>query len=414
VLSRLLDRYRAAFAGLPREVWMLALVLLVNRSGSMVLPFLTIYFTSQLEMTEVLAGRMISIYGLGAVCGAYLGGRLVGRVGAIRLQTICLTLTAPGYLVIPLFDDWRYVALALFATSLFAEAVRPANATAIAKLTVRSDRMRAFALQRLAANLGFSIGPSVGGILATINYSLLFVVDGLTTLAAAGLVVWFFRMRRIPGETEPSQALAPRTRVLNDRVYVCYLLLTLLTALVFFQFCATYPLYLQQHYDFSKPQIGMVFAVNTLVIVLFEMVLVDALRHLPVVRTIGWGCFLTCVGFGILPLGTTGAFCVFAMLVMTAGEMLSAPLSATFVANRSPEGAEGDYMGWFALVMSSAAVLAPALGSTLYAINPHSVWYAGLGIGALVLIGFGALSRTLGESTSSPLAATQPGRSETS
>jgi len=400
MLRAIAQRYVAAFEGLPREVWVLALVLLVNRSGAMVLAFLTLYLTSQIGLSEGAAGGMISLYGLGAVAGAYAGGKLVDRVGAVRLQTVCLALACPAYLTIPLWRHPAAIGASVLLLSLLTECVRPANATAIAKLTAQADRTRAFALQRLAANLGFSFGPAIGGFLALVNYRLLFLVDGLTTLAAAGILFAYFRMRRLPGEA-PRDASAP---VLlgprYDRQFLLFLGLVLISSVVFFQFLATYTLYLRDHYGFDENIIGVMFAVNTIVIVAFEMVLIDHVKRWPLARTIGWGSFFVCLGFGLLPFGNSFAFAAFAMLIMTLGEMLSLPLMTGYVANRAPPGSEGQYMGYKAVTVSIAAVLGPALGSATYQVNPDAVWLASLAIGFVVLAGFYALPMT--EHTAEP------------
>jgi predicted MFS family arabinose efflux permease len=364
----------------------------INRCGTMVLPFLTIYLTSEFGWSEAVAGQMISVYGLGSICGAYLGGRLADKVGAIRLQTICMFLTVPAFLVLPLCTRLATKSTALFCLSVIADAVRPANATAIAKLTDAKVRTRAFALQRLAANLGFSFGPAIGGLLAKISFTLLFVADAATTLLAASMLLWSFRFKRIEKRATTYQDSTLRASPLRDRQFVYFLLLTLATTVVFIQFLSTYPLYLRDHYQLDEPRIGAMFAVNTAVIVLFEMVLIDAIRNWPLLRTISLGSFLACVGFGILPLGSSIAFCVFAMLVLTAGEMLSMPLSVGYVAERSPPGREGPYMGWYTVTHSAAFVLGPALGALIYGWDRDAVWLASLNVSAAVLIGFLALS----------------------
>jgi MFS family permease len=361
----------------------------------MVLPFMTLYLTSQLGMSEALAGRLIGIYGLGAVCGAYLGGRLAGVMGPIRLQTICLFLSAPGFCLLPVWESWPAIAASLFSLSVVAEAVRPANATAVTLFTKPEHRTRAFALQRLAANLGFSFGPAIGGVLATMNYGLLFAVDALTTFAAAATLLVFFRMRptaHAADEEEP--AVAPGSP-LKDGPFVAMLLLLLANMTVFFQFGSTYPLYLRDHFELTKPAIGLMFAVNTTVIVAVEMLLLDAIKHWPIVRTIGWGCFLSCLGWGILPFGWTAAYAVVAMLIVTMGEMLSFSMAAGFVANRCNRGNESAYMGWYAVMMATASVLGPTLGGEIYHTNREVVWYAALVIGVLVLVGFQILARAM-------------------
>jgi len=405
------ERYLAAYRGLPREVWLLALILFVNRSGAMVLPFLTLYLTSQLDLGEVAAGRMISVYGLGAVAGAYLGGRLAERWGAFRVQTGCMYLSVPLFLLLPLWSSALGMGVSLLALAVASEAVRPANATAIARVTTTENRTRAFALQRLAANLGFSFGPAVGGVLATIHFGLLFIVDALTTFLAASALLYFFRMRKAENPTAPQPSATSQASPLKDRDFVLFLALVLATHIVFMQFLVTYPLYLRDHFELTKTQIGLLFAVNTSIIVLIEMVLIDYVRRWPLLQLIGWGNCLACLGFGMLPFGTSGAYSILAMLVVTVGEMLSFPNSPAFVAQRSPAGCEGRYMGWFAVTHSIAWIVAPLFGATLYGYSREAMWYCGLGIGVTVLIGFQVLAaRThanraaVGEISTAPLA----------
>ncbi len=407
MLRLALQRYRNAFTGLSRELWVMALVMFVNRSGAMVLAYLTLYLTIEIGWAERSAGQMISVFGLGAIAGSYLGGRLVELVGAVRLQTVCMLAAVPGYWMLPTWREPWAIAVNIFLLSLATEAVRPANATVIAKVAPPELRARAFALQRLAANLGFAFGGAMGGMLAEIDFRLLFVVDGSTTLAAACILIAYFRFRRLPGEAPRHDAIAAAGPI-SDRVFLGFLVLFTLSTLVFFQFLSTYTLYLHDHYELSKQKIGYLFAVNTLVIVAFEMLLIDYVKHWPLVRTIGWGSFLSCLGFGLLPFGASFAYAVFAMLVMTMGEMLSMPLSAGYVANRAPAGGEGRYMGWWAMCISIAFVLGPMLGSALYGVWPEMVWYASLAIGGVVLVGFYWLPSAHPYSRSELAPATEP------
>jgi predicted MFS family arabinose efflux permease len=392
-----LRHYRAVYAGLPREVWVLASVLLVNRAGTMVMPFIAIYLTSQLDMTEGLAGRLISVYGLGAICGAYLGARLAAAYGALRVQTVCMFLSVPGFCILPLWETWPPIAATLFTLSVIAESVRPANATAVTELTTPENRLRALSLQRLAANLGFSIGPVVGGFLATIDFKWLFIGDALTTFAAACVLLGYFRMRQIHRTAAEDNPLTVAASPLKDRVYVGFLLLMLANLIVFCQFGSTYPYYLRDHFGLQEWGIGLMFAVNTTVIVAVEMLLIDRIRHRPYLRTIGLGCFLSCLGWGILPFGESVAYAVAAMLVVTAGEMLSFGMATGFAANRGATGSEAAYLGWYTVAFATAQVLGPAIGSTIYQHNREAVWYCALVVGVLVLIGFQLLGRAAGE-----------------
>jgi predicted MFS family arabinose efflux permease len=398
MLQALATRYRAAYAGLPREIWLLSLALFVNRAGSMVIPFLTLYLTSQRGMTEAAAGRMISVYGVGAICGAYLGGRWCSRIGELRLQTICLFAAGPLYMLVGVWRDWRAIAASLFVLSLVNEMVRPANSTAITKLSTAATRTKAFSLQRLAANLGFSFGPAIGGLLSKFSYMLLFVVDGLSTLLAGALVFHFFRLRRLAptAEAEPAGAATIARSPLRDGAFTAFLGLSLLFMMVFMQFSSTYPLYLRDHFGLDEPGIGLMYAVNTSIIVACEMLLIDAVKHWRLMPTIACGAGLACVGFGMLPLGNAWPFAALAMTVVTIGEMLSFPLSSSFVANRSGPGREGPYLGWYMVTHALAWVLGPGLGAALYQRDRDAVWWAALGIAALVFVGFQLLARRTG------------------
>ena len=386
-------RYFNAYRGLPRSVWLLALVLFVNRCGMMVLPFLSLYLTEELDYTEAAAGRMISVFGIGAIFGTYLGGRAAHRFGAIRVQTVCMIVSVPLYLIVPIWSTWLEIAASLVVLAIFSEAVRPANATAIAQETTPETRPRAFALQRLAANLGFSIGPALGGHIAELNYALLFVVDAVTTLFA-GLALWhFFRGQTKPVLEDATKSEAYDKSPLTNGRFVAFLVLKTATLVVFMQFIFTYPFYLRDHYGMDESQIGYLFAVNTVTIVLFEMILVDYAQRWSLVRMIGVGSFLCCIGFGILPFGSTTSFAVGAMLIVTVGEMISFPNAVAYVARLGPAGNEARYLGWYTVTHSVARVIAPTLWGTIYGMNRETVWYAGLAVGVIVLVGFRLLER---------------------
>ena len=393
MVKGVIETYRNAYRDLPREVWLMALTLFVNRCGAMVLPFLALYMTSSLGFSESSAGYMISVYGIGSIVGAYLGGRFCETVGAIRLQTICLFLSVPAYMAIPFFESAVGIGGALLVLSTINEAVRPANATAVAQFCKEHQLTRAFALQRMAVNLGYSFGPAVGGFLAKISFFWIFVGDAVTTFAAAMLVLWFFKMKRYGAtEKEADEYQEALKSPFKDTAFLSFLGLLLLMSLVFFQIHATYPLFLRDHFHFDELQIGLLFAVNTVVIVLFEMILVEYVRRFPLLISIGVGCLLSCLGFGILPFGSTAMFAIFSMLILTMGEMCCFPLASGFVAKRSVGANQGMYMGYFTITFSISSVFAPAIGAWFYERDKFLFWYISIFVGVAVFIGFVVLN----------------------
>ena len=182
MIRQIFNHYQAAYSGIPRKIWLLCLVVFVNRSGHMVLFFMVLYLTRDLNFTVSLAGELISIYGVGALIGAYLGGRLSDTIGSLRIQKFSLILNGTGYILLDFFFSPLMIGILLFFNAVVGEAFRPASTTALAAMAPPVLRSRIFALNRLAVNLGIAIGPTVGGILALYDYSYLFWVDGLTCL----------------------------------------------------------------------------------------------------------------------------------------------------------------------------------------------------------------------------------------
>ena len=188
MIRSILRTYRAAFSGLPRDLWLLAFIALVNRAGSMVLPFIALYLTARRGFSVVQAGQVLALYGLGAVAGSYLGGWLTDRIGPTRCQQWSLVASGAGFLVFSLLRDPRAILVAVFLLSIVVESFRPANMAGFAQRAPRRMQVRAFALLRLAANLGVGIGPAVGGWLALHDYAYLFYVDAATCWLAAALL----------------------------------------------------------------------------------------------------------------------------------------------------------------------------------------------------------------------------------
>jgi MFS family permease len=399
MVSAVVQAYREAYGGLSMEVWYLSLALLINRCGSMVLAFLTLYLTTKLDFTIIQAGLIFSVYGLGSIAGAYLGGKLIRPIGAIRLQIVSLALSCPCFCIVPIFDSFLGVSLPIFLLSMFSESVRPANNVAIIQFTEPELQTRAFGLQRMALNLGLSIGPAVGGWLADYNFDWLFYVDGVTTLFAAGLMWMLFGFKRYSKTRPEHEQGTDRTKgvgsPLQDPVFLVFLALMMASMFVFFQFHATYPKYLEDHYQMSKPQIGLLYATNTILIVITEMLLVNFVRRFRMLITVGVGGFMSCLGFAMLPCSTAIWFVVWSMIVITIGEMLMFPVATGFVARRSSGRDVGMYMSWYAMTFSFTAVIAPLGGTLLYDVNRHLIWWASGVIGVLVLAAFWTLARQI-------------------
>src|SRR5262245_55024007 len=180
--------------GLPREVWVLSLATLINKAGSMVLAFLALYLTRQLGFSVGTAANVLFLYGAGALVAAPVSGILSDKLGPIRIMRGSLLLSGLVMLVFPLAKSLGLVIALTLTMSVLAEAFRPANLTIFGDLVRPDQRKAGFALNRLAINLGMSVGPAVGGFLALISFRWLFIVNGITAIVAGVILV----LARVP------------------------------------------------------------------------------------------------------------------------------------------------------------------------------------------------------------------------
>ncbi len=397
MIRSLATAYRASFAGLPREVWLLSGALLVNRAGTMVLPFLSLYLTVDLGLTAVRAGQIIGCFGLGSMIGSYAGGWLSDRMSALRVQEMSLFASGAGFLIFTRLESFGSLALGIFVLAAVSDAFRPALMASVAHYSPPATSKRSFALIRLAANLGMGIGPAIAGLLAHYSYFWLFVGDAVTCWLAALMLIRTFGAGVRPTDDETTATTPLGRSPWRDGPFLLFLLLIMVLAMTFFQVWTAMPLFLRAFYDASERAIGLLLSINALLIALTEMLVIRAVENFDALRTVGVGAFLVGAGLALLPFGPPYAIAVAAMVVLTIGEMLAMPISNTVVAQRAGHGQVGRYMGAYTLAFSAAFVIGPVAGTAAYEhLGPDALWFGVGGVGVLLGLGFASLSKPLG------------------
>ncbi len=402
MFNRIAGLYKEAYAGLPRGAWILALADFINRCGFMVLVFLNLYLTQKLRFSLPRAGQVLGAYGLGSLLGSYLGGHLTDRIGARAVMLSSLISSGTLLIVTGYAKGFLPLAGLLFGYGIVSSALYPANDTAMAGFCDGEMRVKGFALRRLAANLGITFGPVVGGFLILLDYRWLFWIDGLTTLASAVVVGLWVEVRPSIGfgsrDTATADAAVRARSPWKDGPYLAFMGLLLVMLTVFSQLFSTFNLYLNIRYGLPENRIGPLWAVNTIMIVIIEMVLLHALRKRNEMKIIALGaCFLG-TGFALLPLGRGFLFAAFTVAVWTMGEILTMPLTSTVASHRAGAAA-GRYMGLLSLTFSLSMLIAPLAGNWLYEeVGGDILWPIAGGTAILTALGFLALSRTLSPS----------------
>lgn len=388
------ETYRNAYSGLSRSTWLLSLIMLINRSGTMVVPFMTLYLTSpKMGYSVGQAGVVFGLFGAGAFCGAYFGGKLTDKIGYYPVQLI--TLTGGGILFILLGQMQTYPLICLFTflVSFVGEAFRPANSTAISFYSTIENRTRSYALNRLAINIGWAVGSATGGVLAKINYELLFWVDGFTNIAAAVVMLAFLKPVSRKGVQETNQSVAPVVSAYRDKTYIVFILVTVLFACCFFQIFTNLPVYLKRDLHLSEPYIGFLMALNGIIIALVEMVLVYKLegRRRNIIY-ISAGVTLVGISFLLLHIPASGFVVAFSMIMaVTFGEILSMPFMNSYWISRSQASNRGQYAALYTMAWSAAQTMGPMGGAQLAQHFGFSLlWWV---IGGLSLIAAFAFSK---------------------
>jgi MFS family permease len=358
---------------LPTDSWLLFAAVLINRMGTMVVPFLVLYVTKELKASMTEASAVLLVYAAGSLITAPLSGRLSDRLGPPFVMK--LSLSASGGLLLLMSwarDLWLFAILAFF-TAIASEAFRPASMVFAGSVAPEKKR-QAFALNRLAINLGMSIGPALGGVLAYYHFPAIFWVDGLTAMAAA---LWMiFTKLGLQAAAPALQSRAPQTpiwRALQDRLLLFTLLAIFPVIFAFMQHNGPVPIFMVNGLGLTEADYGLSITVNTVLIVLFEVPLTSLLAAWPNRLLLSVGALLVGLGIGGFALVSGFWGCVGAVIFWTFGEMLLFPAMSAHISEIAPKEKQGEYMGYYSMVFALAFLLGPPVGVLLYSYLPPAL-----------------------------------------
>jgi MFS family permease len=379
---------------LPRSFWVLFAGTFINRFGTFVWPFLTIYLTRRgHSLTE--AAWAISGYGAGAILGSATGGWLSDHIG--RRNTIMLGTFSTAVAMMLLYNAVAFPAIVLGTVfvGLCSGAYHPAASALIVDIVPNELRVRAYSAFRLAANAGFACGTSVAGILANYSTFWLFAGDALTT-ASFGVIALLWLPHGLRSQTKNAPWTEAFASLKGDTIFQALWVASLCASLVYAQFGSTYSLHITRlGLTFDGPGFhlapetvyGLLLAWNGALVVLTELPLTSLILRFEQRRVMAVGYTLIGLGFGLNAWCQSIPSLWLAMTIFTLGEMTSAPTTSAFVARIAPERLRGRYMGILALAWNGASVLGPQFGFRLFAHDARYVWFgcAALGLVAAAI-----------------------------
>lgn len=391
-LKSIVATYKTSFSGLSRETWLLSLVMMVNRSSYMAVPFMSLYVTQFLHRPASDAGLIITLFGLGSILGATAGGKFTDVFGFRAVQIFSTLIGGALFVFFSTIKHFETLCFLTLVISFFSEAFRPANFTAIASYALPGTETRSYSLNRLATNLGWAVGSSMGGIIASYNYQLLFVIDGSVSILC-GIAILLF-LPTVSGWRKAAQDKIKEVVVRKpwqDALFVKFILLTTLFTTCFFLVFRVLPLFFKEVWHMDESLIGMILGLNGVIIAAFEMVMINKIenKRSPIYYIVV-GVLLVAFAFALLMIPKTMPLilALVSMVVFTFGEMFSFPFINTFVINRSNEFNRGQYAAGYTLSWSTAQVIGPTAGFYIAESYGYNVLWMSLA-GLLVLCAFG-------------------------
>ena len=356
-MKKLFKNYLSTFSGLSREVWWLALITLINRAGTMVIPFLSLYLTQSLNFSHTDVAWIMSAFGLGSVAGSWLGGKLTDIVGYYKVMVYSLLGTGFLFIALQFANTFTLFCMGIFLVMLVADMFRPALFVALSAYSKPQNKTRSVTLIRLAINLGFSAGPAIGGlIITTLSYAGLFWVDGITCILAT-IVLIIVLNPKTTKVLDEVKAEYPESAY-KDKSFLIFLVAMMLFGVVFLQYFSTMPLYYKEAHHLTELEIGILLGLNGFVIFIFEMPLIKWLENTGHTKTglMLFGALLTALSFVVLNLTSWVGVLVVGMLLMTFGEMIAFPFSNAFAIDRAKKGNQGEYMALYTISFSIAHI----------------------------------------------------------
>jgi MFS family permease len=377
--------------GLPRTFWHLWTVTLINKLGSFVVIYMTLYLSLVRGYSPATIGILLGIEGAGAVIGTQIAGSLTDRWG--RRKTLVLgNFVAAGVLVALAFADsvWAIGAL-MAAVGGALNMSRPAFSAMIADIVPAPDRVRAYTLNYWAINLGFSGAALLAGLLAGYNYQLIFFVNALAIASTAVLVLvkvpeTMPTLARVPDNSKSAEPRGALRVILHDRVFLAFVGLTFLPAFLLSSMEALLPIQVTGS-GLTEQQFSWIIATNGIIIVigqLFIPKLVDGKRRS---RVLALACLFWAFGVGAVGLVSTVPLFMLTVVVWTIGEMLQTPANSATIADLAPIHMRGRYQSVFSLAFQGAMLTAPALGGLGMQHMGNWWWAIAFGVGIVAAVG---------------------------
>ncbi|MFN8413502.1 MAG: MFS transporter [Anaerolineales bacterium] len=396
----MLENFNKMYNEYPKSFWVYNIIVFIDRFGGFMLyPFFALYLTSKFGIGMSTVGILFAIFSISGFIGSALGGALtdrMGRKGVIIFSLILSSLSALGMGLAPTLQIFIGVSVIVGTLSSIGG---PAHEAVVADLLPENKRAEGYGIIRVVFNLAVIIAPAVAGLIIAKSYIFLFIVDAVISLIAAGIVTFF-----LP-ETKPaphhdakpesvSQTFAGYGKVFTDIPFVAFMLVSIMTALIYMNFNTTLGVYLRDNHHVPEAGYGYLISMNAIIVVFFQFWVARKLEKYKPMLMVALGTAFYGLGFAMYGFTSTYFMFAVAMIVITIGEMIVSPFQQSLVASFAPEAMRGRYMAVSGLSWGMAFAVGPYLaGVLLDGTHPNFLWVACGILGILAVIGYIILNK---------------------
>jgi MFS family permease len=395
----MLKKLRTTFEEYPRQFWLLMAAVFIDLTGGfLIFPFFSLYFTEKFGVGLAQVGLIYAIWSITGLLGNAVGGALTdrtGRKGMVIYGLVLSALTSLALALAPTFF-WVYITAAIGGT--FSSVSRPAHQAMVADILPKEQYSDGYGMLRVIANVAFAIGPAIGGLLASVSFTLLFFLDAVSSILAALFIA------RYLNETQPSessekvgtQSVAEVFRgylePLKDFKLIAVIVLSALLGIVYFQWYFAVPVFMRDVHHFAPSVYGSLMSFAGVLVIIFQLPITRKLKTVASMNLMALASLFFAVGFGMFSFISAISLFVLVFSIITIGEMIFFPTREALVAQLAPEDLRGRYMAVAGLAFSLPNIVGPTMaGLLLDRQDPNLLWILGAGICIIAALGFLAL-----------------------
>jgi MFS family permease len=386
----LLDPYK----GLPKEIYVIFISKIINAMGCFVMPLLTLILTEKIGLSKEISGMYISISGLLFIPASIIGGRLTDFIGRKTVIIIFDFLSAMLYIVCGFMDPSINMIYVLMLASTSMIIASPAHDALIADLTTPENRDGSYALCYMGWNIGFAIGPILGGLLYENHLPLIFIGDAITALISLSLIAIFIKdtlhltKQNVTGKGRDLETREEGTIIsvlLKRPILIYFALCTFGYNFVYSQWSFMMPIHSNQNFlNLGAKYYGLMAGFNGLVVMIFTPLVTRMSQNTKHIRKMIYGGLLYAFGFGMLGILNTLPFFFVSVFIFTLGEIILAISVTPFIANHTPMSHRGRMNAILPIIFGMGYTLGPiTMGKALGYISIESAWLI-LGMVAIV------------------------------